>query len=58
MEFDLSNAVDEDAEQFIEYMINKSQRLRELIDKKNIYNEDRFFEKHIFGSTCLVRYLL
>lgn len=38
MEYDLNNAVDEDAEQFIEYMINKSQRLRELIDKKNIFN--------------------
>ena len=36
-------ALDEDAELFIEYMINKSTRLRELVEKKDIYNETKFF---------------
>ena len=43
IEIETPTALDEDAELFIEYLINKSARLRELIEKKGIHNEAKFF---------------
>jgi hypothetical protein len=57
-DYDTVSASDADAVQFMEYMINKSARLRELIERKEIHNEDAFYEKHLFGSTCLVSSVL
>ena len=58
LETDTITATDEDALQFIEYMIVKSQRLRELLEKKSIFDEDQFYQNHLFGSICLVVLLI
>jgi len=47
-------ATDEDVTQFISYMIDRSQRLRDLVDRKAIHNEQAFYQKHIINSVCLV----
>lgn len=38
-----SNATDSEVIQFIEYMIAKSARLKELVEKRTIYNEQGFY---------------
>jgi hypothetical protein len=47
-------ATDADVVQFIEYLIAKSARLRELVEKRSIHNEDAFYERHLLSSLCLV----
>jgi hypothetical protein len=51
---DQGNASDADVILFIEYMIGKSARLRELVESRAIYNEESFYEKHLLSSVCLV----
>jgi hypothetical protein len=46
---------DGDVQLMIEYMINKSVRLHEAMERRAILNETAFYEKHLLGSTCLVR---
>lgn len=47
-------ATDSDAIQFICYMMERSQRLREMVDRRAIYNEQAFYQKHLLNSVCLV----
>jgi hypothetical protein len=51
---DTINASDRDVEQFLVYMITKSSRFRDFIDKKHILNETEFCDKSLFGSVCIV----
>ncbi len=47
-------ATDADVLQLLDYIITKSTRLKEMIEKRAIYNEEAFYERHLFASVCLV----
>lgn len=51
---EVERATDEDARQFIDYMIERSHRLKEMLDRKGIHHEQAFYQKHLINSVCLV----
>lgn len=51
-------STDCEADLFLMHMAQKSKRFKELLQEKNIHNEEEFCETHLFRSLCLVFLLL
>ncbi len=39
---------------FLNHMIEKSKKFKELLQEKQIYNEEEFYHNYLFKSICLV----
>ena len=54
-ESDSLSCSDQEVDLFLRQLVDKSRRLRDLLQEKGIANEEEFYEKCLFRSICLVR---